>query len=70
MRCPGMRLKMALRLPGPARLPRTALRFAAGDVRGWPAACNGQGPYVLGRLALGRHGPGGNGKCRRSCPAG
>jgi hypothetical protein len=36
-----MRLEMALRLSSPARLPRTALRFAAGDVRGWSAACNG-----------------------------
>ena len=67
--CPGMRLTMALTLSGLARLPRTALRFAAGNVKGWPTACKGQGPYVLGRLALGRDGPGGNGKWWRSCPA-
>ena len=60
-----MRLKMALRLSGLARLPRIALRFAAGDVKGWPTACKGQGPYVLGR-------PGDlpPGRCRcRSCVA-
>lgn len=53
----------------PARLPRTALRFTAGDARGRPTASNGQGPYPPGRLAPGRTSLGGNGKRQRWCPA-
>ena len=56
---------MALRLPaGEVAEDSVEVR----DVKGWPTACKGQGPYVLGRLALGRDGPGGNGKCLALMP--
>ena len=45
-----------------------SVEFCGWRREGWSAACNGQGPYVLGRLALGRDRPRGNGKCLALAP--
>ena len=71
--CRGQRWssRRAVRLAGSRAAARTLPSpglLEAGDMKGWSVACNGQGPYVLGRLALGRDGHGGNGKCLALVP--
>ena len=66
----GHALEDGLEAAGPGEAAEDSVEVCGWRREGLAGCLQGQGPYVPGRLALGRDGPGGNGKCRRSCPAG